>query len=152
MGAISNSAAGPRPTVKSSSSPAKTPWCKFPSASITEYVKFVDFPLDGDTKIACQAPVLPLSAFTCDKLMLFNCSGTASRAQPRAGGYIFWKACRPVTGSGGVSGTLALSVFGASEHAVSANRSDNANQLGVSFDITSFSPRCIQPTTHPIVG
>jgi hypothetical protein len=63
------------------------------------------------------------------------------RSQARAIGYIFWKAWRPVTGSGGFSGALAFSVLGASEQAESSIIAGSSNCKGAVFSIPYILPQ-----------
>src|SRR5437868_4601065 len=90
--------------------------------------------------MAPQAPAFPFSDLTCDRLILRISTGCASGAQPRACGYIIWKAWRPVNGSGGFSGALVASeVLGASEHADSSRTSGSNIRARASVDIPPFS-------------
>jgi len=70
----------------------------------------------GDTKTTCQPPALPFSDGTWAKCMLVMLAICRSWAQVRAEMYICWRAWRPVTGTGGFSGSLGL---GGSEQHVS---------------------------------
>src|SRR5579884_1834826 len=69
---------------------------------------------DSDTNVARHAPALPPSDLTVFRFMLCSSSGAASGAQLRACTYICWKACWPVTGSGG-GAAFCVSVVGAVE-------------------------------------